>query len=243
MMVGSCMILSILWIILVSAWQLLGIGWYAGAAVSLRVWLCQNMNIRCSSLSDYGDKEELLKELKFAFSNLKSLKPSAIIIGALGRVGIGASDLFTSLGIRVTKWDLSETAGGGPFPEILKHDIFLNCILATKNSPVFFSKSDLFSARKLRVIGDISCDPDSDYNPIPIYDEPTNWKSPSKLIHLDPVLEVMAIDNLPSLLPKESSFDFASQILPYLKDLNTLETGVWTRAEKIFEEKNHRSLM
>ena len=47
----------------------------------------------------------------------------------------------------------------------------------------------------------------------------------------------MAIDNLPSLLPKESSFDFASQILPYLKDLNTLETGVWTRAEKIFEEK------
>ena len=47
----------------------------------------------------------------------------------------------------------------------------------------------------------------------------------------------MAIDNLPSLLPKESSIDFASQILPYLYELNKLNSGVWERAEKIFKEK------
>ena len=210
---------------------------YAGAAVSLKVWASQKINKRCDPISYYNDKEKLLKELKTDLSSSKEVKPSAIIIGALGRVGVGASDLLAALGIKVTGWDLPETKTGGPFPEILRHDIFLNCILATENSPVFFSKNDLFHARKLTVIGDISCDPDSDYNPIPIYDEATNWNSPSKLLHADPVLEVMAIDNLPSLLPRESSFDFASQILPYLLDLNTLKNGVWPRAEKIFEEK------
>ena len=210
---------------------------YAGAAVSLMVWLRQKTNVQSASLSHYGDKKELLNELEFTLSTLKKAKPSAIVVGALGRVGLGACDLFNDLGVKVTKWDLLETARGGPFSEILRHDIFLNCILATKKSPILFSKGDLLSARELTVIGDISCDPDSDYNPIPIYDKPTNWSSPSKVLHLDPLLEVMAIDNLPSLLPKESSFDFSSQILPYLKDLNTLKTNVWARAEKIFEEK------
>ena len=56
-------------------------------------------------------------------------RPTAIVIGALGRVGTGASDLCQAMGIAVTKWDLEETAHGGPFPEILAtHDLFLNCI-------------------------------------------------------------------------------------------------------------------
>ena len=46
----------------------------------------------------------------------------------------------------------------------------------------------------------------------------------------------MAIDNLPSLLPKESSIDFASQLLPWLKELDNLNKGVWHRAEKIFRD-------
>ena len=41
------------------------------------------------------------------------------------KLGNGASDLCEALGIRVSKWDIKQTVKGGPFPEILDHDIFL----------------------------------------------------------------------------------------------------------------------
>ena len=53
-------------------------------------------------------------------------------------------------------------------------------------------------------------------------------------VHDAPALDVMAIDNLPSLLPLESSHDFAGQLLPWLKQLDALDAGVWGRAEDIF---------
>jgi saccharopine dehydrogenase (NAD+, L-lysine-forming) len=46
----------------------------------------------------------------------------------------------------------------------------------------------------------------------------------------------MAIDNLPSLLPLESSEDYAEQLLPSLLTLDTLTTGVWARAEATFND-------
>ena len=67
-----------------------------------------------------------------------SASPNAIVIGALGRVGTGASDLCEHLSIPVTKWDMAETATGGPFPEILDHTFFFNCIFARPGTPVLF---------------------------------------------------------------------------------------------------------
>ena len=209
---------------------------YAGAAVSLKVLLAQKNNTECSPIEYYRGIDSLLNELKKEISFINFRIPNAIIIGALGRVGSGASDLCKTLGMKVTKWDIEETSSRGSFKEILDHDIFLNCILATKNTPIFFSKEDIKKPRKLSVIGDIACDPDSDYNPIPVYNAPTSWHNPSINIDNEPPLSVMAIDNLPSLLPKESSIDFASQLLPYLKELDNLNSGVWHRAEKIFKD-------
>ena len=129
---------------------------------------------------------------------------------------------------------MKETANGGPFPEILDHELFFNCILARPDTPVFVPESALTSERRLSAIGDIACDPDSDYNPIPIYDRATDWDTPAFRAHNEPVLDVMAIDNLPSLLPLESSQDFAEQLLPSLQRLNNLDGGVWGRALKTF---------
>ncbi|MEI8180018.1 hypothetical protein, partial [Aestuariivirga sp.] len=42
-----------------------------------------------------------------------------------------------------------------------------------------------------------------------------------------PPLDVMAIDNLPSLLPVESSEDYAKQLLASLLTLKDLGAGVW----------------
>jgi len=137
----------------------------------------------------------------------------------------------------VTKWDMAETASGGPFPEVLQHEIFLNCILARPGCPVFVpasAKTD--PARKLTVIGDIACDPTSDFSPIKVYDQATDWDAPALRVAENPALDVTAIDNLPSLMPVESSIDYAAQLLPSLSTLTDLASGVWGRAKADFDK-------
>jgi saccharopine dehydrogenase (NAD+, L-lysine-forming) len=153
-------------------------------------------------------------------------------------VGTGAADLCTAMGMQVTRWDMAETASGGPFPEVLAHEIFLNCILARPGCPVFVPASAKTAPRALRVIGDIACDPTSDFSPIKVYDRTTEWDAPALRVHDAPPLDVTAIDNLPSLLPVESSEDYAAQLLPTLLALGALDSpgaggvggDVWHRA-------------
>jgi saccharopine dehydrogenase (NAD+, L-lysine-forming) len=85
------------------------------------------------------------------------------------------------------------------------------------------------------VIGDIACDPTSDFSPVKVYDAVTNWETPARRVHETPPLDVMAIDNLPSLLPRESSEDYAAQLLPSLLTLGAIGEGVWARAQTEFE--------
>ena len=209
---------------------------FAGAYVSLKVWISQLKEAECPPLSAFNDKRKLLKDISNEINSIKTL-PSAIVIGSLGRVGTGVCDFCEESSLNIKKWDLVETSSGGPFPEVLNHEILFNCVVATPNTPVFFQPNYIDSKRKLRVIGDIACDPDSDYNPIPIYNEPTTWTNPGLKIANDPPLDIMAIDNLPSLLPKESSIDFAEQIFPDLMQLVDKNYGVWQRAKQVFKSK------
>ena len=209
---------------------------FAGAYVTLKVWISQLKKEECPPLSAFNDKRKLLKDISNEINSIKTL-PSAIVIGSLGRVGTGVCDFCEESSLNIKKWDLVETSSGGPFPEILNHEILFNCVVATPNTPVFFQPNYIDSKLKLRVICDIACDPDSDYNPIPIYNEPTTWTNPGLKIANDPPLDIMAIDNLPSLLPKESSIDFAEQIFPYLMQLVDKNYGVWQRAKQVFKSK------
>ena len=201
---------------------------YAGAAVSLKCWAAQQRDGLQGAVGVYGDKAALLDDLAHDFAGLG--RPRAIVIGANGRVGTGAADLCAAMGVQVTKWDMAETASGGPFPQVLQHEVFLNCILARPGCPVFVPASAKTDARALTVIGDIACDPSSDFSPIKVYDRVTDWGAPALRVHDAPPLDVTAIDNLPSLLPVESSEDYAAQLLPSLLTLGALDAGVWARA-------------
>ena len=206
---------------------------YAGAALSLKCWAAQQHGSIAGPVRKVPSKDALLAQLGDELSGLG--RPRAIIIGALGRVGTGAADLCEAMGVAVTKWDMAETASGGPFPEVLQHEIFLNCILARPGCPVFVPASAKTDARKLTVIGDIACDPTSDFSPIKVYDRATDWDAPALRVHDDPPLDVTAIDNLPSLMPVESSEDYAAQLLPSLLTLTDLQAGVWGRAKVEFD--------
>ncbi len=208
---------------------------YAGAAVTLKTWAAQQRNEVCPPVGVYPSKDALNAELLAELDATGTDRPRAIVIGALGRVGTGAADLCEAMGVTVTKWDMAETASGGPFPEILDHDLFLNCIFARPGTPVFVPREALTATRKLTAIGDVACDPDSDYNPVPVYDRATTWDVPALRVASDPVMDVMAIDNLPSMLPVESSEDYAAQLLPSLLTLTDLESGVWGRAEATYK--------
>ncbi len=206
---------------------------YAGAAVSLKCWAAQQRGTIAGPVRKVPSKAALLDQLATELDGLS--RPRAIIIGALGRVGTGAADLCTAMGVEVTRWDMAETASGGPFPEVLQHEIFLNCILARPGCPVFVPASAKTDPRKLTVIGDIACDPTSDFSPIKVYDRATDWDAPALRVHDNPPLDVTAIDNLPSLMPVESSQDYAAQLLPSLLTLTTLTDGVWGRAKTEFD--------
>lgn len=208
---------------------------YAGAAVTLKCWAAQQRGEICGPVGVYRGQQALLDDLGAELAANGQARPTALIIGAKGRVGTGAADLCAATGVATTLWDMEETAHGGPFPEVLQHELFFNCILARPGTPVFVPASAKTAPRKLSVIGDISCDPSSDFSPVKVYDRVTDWAAPALRVHDDPVLDVTAIDNLPSMLPAESSEDFATQLLPSLKTLDTLAGGVWGRAKAEFD--------
>ncbi len=203
---------------------------YVGAAITLENYLSFHSDQKCNPLKSYTDKNSWLESIK---KKLYS-KPSVIIIGALGRCGTGARDLFKELGIPTTDWDFAETKQGGPFKEILEHDIFINTVLMNTKIPPFLNEEIMKSNKRLSFIGDVSCDPNSDLNPIPIYDSHTSWDAPYITSN---GVNVIAIDNLPSALPLESSIDFSDQLYPYLKELLQGEklTYTWENAQNIFE--------
>ena len=206
---------------------------YAGAALALKCWAAQQRGGIAGPVRKVPSKAALLDQLAADLAGLS--RPRALIIGALGRVGSGAADLCTAMGVAVTGWDMAETASGGPFPQVLAHEIFLNCILARPGCPVFVPASAKTARRKLTVIGDIACDPTSDFSPIKVYDRATDWDAPALRVADAPPLDVTAIDNLPSLMPVESSQDYAAQLLPSLLTLGTLDQGVWGRAKAEFD--------
>ncbi len=209
---------------------------FAGAALALKLWtgLQDRKSPLMGPLRAYANKAAMFSEIE---SLMNERTPGTLITGALGRCGAGASDMLSAVGVKVTKWDMAETASGGPFPEILQHDIFVNAVLAAPGIPVFVPKdAPTTPGRRLTSIADVSCDPGSPYNPIPIYDHPTTFDDPIIEIESDGApLAVMAIDHLPSLLPIESSEDFSAQLLPSLMTLDRPDQGVWGRARADFD--------
>ncbi|MEM8577599.1 MAG: saccharopine dehydrogenase, partial [Pseudomonadota bacterium] len=208
---------------------------FAGAAVALKCWAAQSRGGLAGPVTAYDSSTHMLADLQADLLGGGTHRPTALIIGALGRVGKGAADLCTAMGVGTTRWDVAETAGGGPFPQVLAHDIFFNCVVARPGTPVFVPRAAGAMPRKLSVIGDIACDPGSDFNPVPVYDAITTWDAPARRVHDTPPLDVTAIDNLPSLLPLESSDDFAEQLLPHLAALDGDASGVWARARATFD--------
>jgi len=216
-----------------------------GMAIGLLVWAFKQLDptspTPCRAfLERYDTYEDLAAYVTQELAKAKEKAgylPKPIVIGALGRCGGGSCDFAEKVGISVTKWDLDETKAGGPFKEILVHDIFVNCIYLMSKIPPFINKELLQTPeRKLNVIVDVSCDTTNPNNPVPVYEGVTTFLNPTLRITEDEnPIDVVAIDHLPSLVPSESSIEFDDSLIEYL--LQFPSSPVFTRAKKLFEDK------
>ncbi|HEV7647698.1 MAG TPA: saccharopine dehydrogenase [Actinophytocola sp.] len=141
---------------------------------------------------------------------------ATLVTGALGRSGRGARDALAVAGVVPTCWDLDETRDLDK-GALLAHDVLVNAVLASGPTQPFVDKDDVADpARRLTTIADVSCDVGGAYNVLPIYDSTTSWTQPVRRLWDIPPLDLIAIDNLPSLLAVEASTDFSAQLAPLL---------------------------
>jgi len=164
----------------------------------------------------------------------------ALVVGALGRCGRGACDALEVAAIAPTRWDVDETRELDR-PALLAHDLLVNAVKTDAPQPPLLRPEDLGApGRRLSVVADVTCDVTSDRHLLPVYDRLTDWERPVLSVAGDPPLDVVAIDNLPSLLPAEASTAFSEQLAPLLARLD--EPGSpWERALETFHEHREAS--
>jgi saccharopine dehydrogenase (NAD+, L-lysine-forming) len=144
--------------------------------------------------------------------------------------------MLAMCGLEATEWDLAETARGGPFEEILDHDLFINAVFVPSRIPPFITREMLSRQRRLTALVDVTCDINNPANTIPVYDRHTDFDAPALRVAEAPPLDVVAIDHLPSLLPRESSEMFSSLLVQHLLEFEK-GSGVWSRAEVLFRKR------
>jgi len=99
----------------------------------------------------------------------------------------------------VPKWDLAETAAGGPFKEIVESDMFVNRIYLSSKIPNFVDMKSLETPdRKLPGIHDASIDTMNPNNLVPVSTVATTFDKPTVPIEVkgEPGLSVISIDHL-----------------------------------------------
>ncbi|KAJ3106133.1 Saccharopine dehydrogenase [Phlyctochytrium planicorne] len=226
---------------------------YAGAAMGVDLWCHQQLHgdAPYPSMKPFNNEDDLkayVSKKLSAVGEKNGRKPTVMVMGALGRCGSGAVDFARGVNIpeeNIIKWDINETKAGGPFKEILRQDIFINCIYLSAKIPPFITLEMLEEPlRPLTVVVDVSCDTTNPNNPIPVYTRCTTFDDPIEKVVLNnaPTLDVISIDHLPSLLPREASEFFCRDLLPTLLALKQRKDSLtWRAAEDLFRQKLEES--
>jgi len=100
-------------------------------------------------------------------------------------------------------------------------DVLLAGAYWNPNAPVLFTKQDLLSEFKIKIIADITCDLDGSIPATkrvstildPIYDYDPLTDSLKSPLSNDNFITIMAVDNLPCELPRSSSEEFGRDLI------------------------------
>jgi saccharopine dehydrogenase (NAD+, L-lysine-forming) len=159
---------------------------FAGAALGAKAWSWQlahpvseplpALSTFTSGRGYYLDEAELVSQIRDDLASGTKAnggkQPTVMVLGALGRCGRGAADLFVKAGLpeaNITLWDIGETKDRfGPYEEIRQHDIFVNAIYLSEPIPPFVNDEMLAKeGRALSVVVDVSCDTSNAHSAYP----------------------------------------------------------------------------
>ena len=210
--------------------RLISFGYYAGitgAIITLLHYSLKHSGSQLSKLSHWNNFYFVLMDLlnkKSVFENI-----SIGIVGANGNCGTGVTFILDKLGLPYIKYNRNSNKS-----HLKSHDILFNCIVLHElSTEIWFDKETVFE--KNIIISDISCDYSKPNNPINIYSENTTWENP--VFQYNGFVDIIAINILPSLLPKESSDFFSSKCVELLNCIHNDENLYWKNNELVFYDK------
>jgi saccharopine dehydrogenase (NAD+, L-lysine-forming) len=163
-----------------------------------------------NNLTPYKSKLELLTNVSKCIASEKTLKIA--VVGPNGRCGVGVINVLTYFNIEFDKINREDTK-----KNLQEYDIIFNCIVLDKKlNETWFDNNTIFT--KSITIVDISCDYNSINNPIKLYEKLTTWKNPVYSYSYN--VDIISINNLPSLLPKDSSDEFSEILVGLILKFN-----------------------
>lgn len=181
----------------------------------LKGWISESNMI--VNINDYIKEYLFLKKIKIA------------IIGYSGNCGKGVINILNKLNILYVGIGRDDNKG-----TLKDYDIIYNCINLDENyDEIWFNENSNFNENI--VITDISCDYAKPNNPIKLYNENTTWDLP--VYSYNEYVDIIAINNLPSLLPKDSSDYFSEKCIDLLLDFEDDRNSYWKNNLNIFYDK------
>ena len=207
--------------------RLFAFGFYAGIAGCYMGLLHYYLKLSGTNYNNNNNTiQSMLNTINILANEYSYMIPRIAIIGN-GRCASGCIYMLNILKNQFTIFDRKSNMSN-----LKNYNIIFNCILLNINDKVepFITMDTLKSIHNINIIVDISCDYNNKYNPIAIYNTPTTFTSP---IHTVEDVNIIAIDNLPSLLPKESSIYFSNKLVPYIEDIY-IYSEIWVNVYKVF---------
>jgi len=184
--------------------RVLAFGFYAGQ-VGATLALRQHYN-RFNAQPDIKDLAPW-PDRKAMMDFCMSVQPSILIIGN-GRCAQGVKHILETKGLPYTQ------LGKDAKPNLSLYDIVFNCILLDPEYNIVWLKPTDSITNPLLIV-DISCDYSKPNNPIAIYNTGTTFQTP--ILNYNNNISIIAIDNLPSLLPRDSSTEFSNRLTELLQ--------------------------
>lgn len=219
--------------------RLVAFGFYAGfvgALLGVMQHIRKNNGHNISNLVPIFNLNALINRMRSEIIT-NNIHLNVAIIGISGRCGKGAEYLCKLLNVNY-KGYTSEMEKN----DLHNYNLIVNCIYLAKDKRIdpFITFDTLHKYTKYTVVSDVSCDFSNENNPIKIYNELTTHANPIKQINDN--IDLISIDNLPSLIPIESSTEFSNQLTNLLLEINTDPHQIWERNINIFIDKIKESL-
>jgi saccharopine dehydrogenase (NAD+, L-lysine-forming) len=205
-------------------------GKYAGIVGGCLGLLCKTGTI--TDLKPWLSKEDLFFNIECGLTAISKMK--ICVLGPNGRCGKGVCEVLDHFGIEYYKKDSKSDKS-----DLKTYDILFNCILLSKDFQEIWIDS-IEDVDHPFLLVDISCDYTKSNQPFPIYNTATSWSKP--VLKISDNVDVIAIDNLPSLLPKDSSDEF-SKILVDLILQEKNHQKIWKGALNVFHKTVYHTLL